>query len=101
MSEKNVARLRRARQTRVKIVELGAVLVCIIPAFIFAQVIDASGEGWRRHRRRKCGRRSHGSNIAASKLWHIAERPETGHRVAFDRSEHRFHGRQGAGQASE
>ena len=45
MSEKNDARLRRARQTRAKIAELGAVRLAVHRSnlHIYAQVIDPSG----------------------------------------------------------
>ncbi|MDP2227891.1 MAG: 50S ribosomal protein L18, partial [Moraxellaceae bacterium] len=45
MNEKKVARLRRARSTRLKIRELGAVRLCVnrTPRHIYAQVIAADG----------------------------------------------------------
>ena len=44
MSAKNLARLRRARQTRAKIAELGAVRLAVHRSnlHIYAQVIDAA-----------------------------------------------------------
>lgn len=46
MNEKKEARLRRAKSTRLKIRELGAVRLCVnrTPRHIYAQVISACGE---------------------------------------------------------
>ena len=103
MSEKNNARLRRARQTRAKIAELGAVRLAVHRSnyHIYAQVIDPSGvkvlasastaEGEMRQALK------HGGNAkAASEVGRrIAEKAkQLGiEKVAFDRSGYRFHGR--------
>jgi large subunit ribosomal protein L18 len=103
MSGKNEARLRRARQTRAKIAELGAVRLAVHRSnfHIYAQVIDASGakvlaaassaEAEVRQMLK------HGGNAksAAEVGKRIAEKArKLGiDKVAFDRSGYRFHGR--------
>ena len=46
MKDKKVARLRRAKRTRLKIRELGEVRLCVhrTPRHIYAQVISAAGD---------------------------------------------------------
>jgi large subunit ribosomal protein L18 len=103
MSGKNEARLRRARQTRAKISELGVVRLAVHRSnfHIYAQVIDASGakvlaaassaEADVRQALK------HGGNArsAAEVGKRIAEKArKLGiEKVAFDRSGYRFHGR--------
>ena len=103
MSHKNEARLRRARQTRSKIAELGAVRLAVHRSnlHIYAQVIDSAGvkvlaaastaEAAVRQALK------HGGNTkAASEVGRrIAEKArQLGiEKVAFDRSGYRFHGR--------
>lgn len=100
-SEKKVARLRRARSTRLKIRDLGAVRLCVnrTPRHIYAQVIAADGatvlaqastldaalrEG------------ATGNTDAAKKVGAlVAERAKAAgvSKVAFDRSGFQYHGR--------
>lgn len=101
MNEKKVTRLRRARSTRLKIRDNGALRLCInrTPRHIYAQITTPSGdvvlvsastvesslrEG------------STGNVLAAKKVGQlIAERAKTAgiSAVAFDRSGFRYHGR--------
>ncbi|MBI3915695.1 MAG: 50S ribosomal protein L18 [Betaproteobacteria bacterium] len=103
MSGKNEARLRRARQTRAKIAELGAVRLAVHRSnfHIYAQVIDASGakvlaaaSSVEAEVRQMV---KHGGNAksAAEVGKRIAEKArKLGiDKVAFDRSGYRFHGR--------
>jgi large subunit ribosomal protein L18 len=101
MNEKKEARLRRARSTRLKIRELGAVRLCVnrTPRHIYAQVIAADGgqvlaqastldEGLRTG--------ATGNADAAAKVGAlVAERAKAAGvtKVAFDRSGFRYHGR--------
>ncbi|MBI2312983.1 MAG: 50S ribosomal protein L18 [Betaproteobacteria bacterium] len=101
--EKNLARLRRARQSRAKIAELKAVRLAVhrSNSHIYAQVIDASGakvlaaastlEADVRNSAPK------GSTVAAAAAVgkRIAEKAkQLGiEQVAFDRSGYRYHGR--------
>jgi large subunit ribosomal protein L18 len=103
MKQKKLARLRRARQTRAKIVELKAVRLTVhrSNSHIYAQVIDASGgkvlasastlEGQVRTEL------PNGGNVkaAAAVGKRIAERARSQgiEAVAFDRSGYRYHGR--------
>jgi large subunit ribosomal protein L18 len=100
-NEKKVARQRRARSTRLKIRELGAVRLCVnrTPRHIYAQVIAADGatvlaqastldaalrEG------------ATGNADAAKKVGTlVAERAKAAgvSKVAFDRSGFQYHGR--------
>lgn len=100
-SEKKVARLRRARSTRLKIRELGAVRLCVnrTPRHIYAQVIAADGatvlaqastldEALRSA--------ATGNAAAAAKVGAlVAERAKAAgvSKVAFDRSGFQYHGR--------
>lgn len=101
MNEKKESRLRRARSTRLKIRELGAVRLCVnrTPRHIYAQVIAADGatvlaqastldtdlrEG------------ATGNADAAKKVGElVAERAKAAGvtKVAFDRSGFKYHGR--------
>jgi large subunit ribosomal protein L18 len=103
MKQKKLARLRRARQTRLKIGELkvNRLTVHRSNSHIYAQVIDASGgrvlaaasslDGELR------GTLSNGGNVKAAALVgkRIAEKArEKGiEAVAFDRSGYKYHGR--------
>jgi large subunit ribosomal protein L18 len=103
MKQKKLARLRRARQTRLKIAELkvNRLTVHRSNSHIYAQVIDASGgkvlvaasslDGDVR------GTLSNGGNVKAATLVgkRIAEKArEKGiESVAFDRSGFKYHGR--------
>ena len=103
MSDKKFSRLRRSRQTRIKIAQLSAVRLTVnrSNSHIYAQVIDATGgkvlasassaeKGVR-------GELKNGGNVKAAavvgKL--IAEKAKQAgvEKVAFDRSGYRFHGR--------
>lgn len=103
MIDKKISRLRRSRQTRIKIAQLRAVRLTVnrSNSHIYAQVIDASGgkvlasassaeKGVR-------GELKNGGNVKAAavvgKL--IAEKAKAAgvETVAFDRSGYRFHGR--------
>ncbi len=103
MIDKNFARLRRARQTRLKIREIGAVRLTVhrTNAHIYAQITSAAGdkvlatastlEKDLRGQIKNGGNRKAaelvGSRIAAKAK---AKGIET---VAFDRSGYRYHGR--------
>lgn len=101
MNEKKIARLRRARRTRIKISELGAVRLVVnrTPRHIYAQVISTSGDQVLASastveadlRGGKTGNVE--AAAAVGKL--IAERAkEKGvESVAFDRSGFKYHGR--------
>jgi len=103
MSGKNVARLRRARQTRAKIAELGAVRLAVHRSnlHIYAQVIDAAAAkvlatASTREAELRQGLKHGGNAKAAAEVGkRIAERArKLGiEKVAFDRSGYRFHGR--------
>lgn len=103
MKDKNFARLRRARQTRLKIRELGATRLTVhrTNLHIYAQVIDGSGS-------RVLASAStvepevrkqlpNGGNIKAAELVgkRIAEKAKQAgiEQVAFDRAGYQFHGR--------
>ena len=103
MSEKNLARLRRARQTRLKIREVGAVRLTVhrTNSHIYAQITSAQGDkviaaassaekdvrGQLKNGGNRKGAELVGQRIAAkAKEKHI----ET---VAFDRAGYRYHGR--------
>ena len=101
MSEKNLARLRRARQTRLKIREVRAVRLTVhrTNAHIYAQVIDdlkgetlASASSMEKDMRAKTG-----ANIAAAKAVGklVAERAAAKgvKDVIFDRGGYLYHGR--------
>jgi large subunit ribosomal protein L18 len=103
MKDKNFARLRRARQTRLKIRELGVTRLTVhrTNLHIYAQVIDATGA-------RVIASAStvepevrkqlpNGGNIKAAELVgkRIAEKAKQAgiEQVAFDRAGYQFHGR--------
>jgi large subunit ribosomal protein L18 len=101
MNEKKEARLRRARSTRLKIRELGAVRLCVnrTPRHIYAQVIAADGsavlaQASTLDEALRTG--STGNADAAAKVGAlVAERAKAAGvtKVAFDRSGFRYHGR--------
>ena len=103
MSDKNVSRLRRARQTRLKIREVGAVRLTVhrTNAHIYAQITSAAGDkvlatasSLEKELRTQL---KTGSNRKAAELigQRIAQKAkEKGiESVAFDRSGYKYHGR--------
>jgi large subunit ribosomal protein L18 len=103
MSAKNQARLRRARQTRLKIREVGAVRLTVhrTNAHIYAQLTSASGDkvlatasSVEKEARAQL---KHGANRKAAELIGqriAAKAKEKGiEKVAFDRAGYRYHGR--------
>lgn len=100
-SEKKEARLRRARSTRLKIRELGAVRLCVnrTPRHIYAQVIAADGatvlaQASTLDASLRSG--ATGNADAAAKVGAlVAERAKAAGvaKVAFDRSGFKYHGR--------
>lgn len=101
MNEKKEARLRRAKSTRLKIRELGAVRLCVnrTPRHIYAQVISACGgkvlaQASTLDANLRDG--ATGNVEAAQKVGLlIAERAKAAGvtKVAFDRSGFQYHGR--------
>jgi large subunit ribosomal protein L18 len=103
MSEKNLARLRRARQTRLKIAEVGAVRLSVYRtnAHIYAQITSPAGDkvlatassldkdlrGELKHGGNKKAAEAVGKRIAAKAKDKGIEA------VAFDRGGYRYHGR--------
>ena len=103
MSEKNIARLRRARQTRLKIREVGAVrlTVHLTNGHIYAQITSPAGDkvlvsasSLEKELRSQI---KNGGNRKAAELigQRIAQKAkEKGiEAVAFDRAGYRYHGR--------
>lgn len=101
MNEKNQARIRRARRSRLKMRELGAVRLCVnrTPRHIYAQVISADGSSVLASAStlEKDLRTSATGNVeAARKIGTlIADRAKAAGitKVAFDRSGYKYHGR--------
>lgn len=101
MNEKKVARLRRAKSTRLKIRELGAVRLCInrTPRHIYAQVISACGGQVLAQASTLDASLRDGKtgNIDAAKKVGllVAERAKSAGvtKVAFDRAGFKYHGR--------
>lgn len=101
MNEKKEARLRRARSTRLKIRELGAVRLCVnrTPRHIYAQVISADGgqvlaQASTLDTDLRAG--ATGNSDAAARVGAlVAARAMAAGvtKVAFDRSGFRYHGR--------
>ena len=103
MSAKNDARLRRARQTRLKIREVGAVRLTVhrTNVHIYAQITSAVGDkvlaSASTAEKEVRGQLKHGANRKAAEL--IGQRiavkaKEQGiEKVAFDRAGYRYHGR--------
>jgi large subunit ribosomal protein L18 len=103
MSEKNLSRLRRARQTRLKIREVGAVRLTVhrTNAHIYAQITSPAGDkviatasSLEKDLR---GQLKHGGNRKAAELvgQRIAQKAKQAgvEQVAFDRAGYRYHGR--------
>ena len=103
MSDKNIARLRRARQTRHKIREVGAVrlLVHRSNTHIYAQITNAAGDKVLATastlEKELRGQVKNGGNLKAAQLVgsRIAVKAkEKGiEKVAFDRAGYKYHGR--------
>jgi len=103
MFDKNPSRLRRARQTRLKIRELGAVRLTVhrTNSHIYAQVTSASGDkvlaSASTIEKEVRGKLKHGGNVKAAEMigQRIAERAKQAgvETVAFDRSGYKYHGR--------
>ena len=103
MSEKNDARLHRARQTRLKIREIGAVRLTVhrTNLHIYAQITSASGDkilaSASTTEKEMRGQLKHGANRKAAELVGqriAAKAKEKGiEKVAFDRAGYRYHGR--------
>ena len=103
MVDKNVSRLRRARQTRLKIREVGAVRLTVhrTNSHIYAQITSSAGdkvlaaastaEKDMRTQLKNGGNRKAAEAVGAR----IAERAKQAgiERVAFDRAGYRYHGR--------
>jgi large subunit ribosomal protein L18 len=103
MSKKNLARLRRARQTRLKIREVGAVRLTVhrTNTHIYAQITSPSGdkvlatastvEKDLRGQLKSGGNRK-AAELVGSRI--AAKAKEKGiEQVAFDRAGYRYHGR--------
>jgi large subunit ribosomal protein L18 len=101
MNDKKEARIRRARRSRLKMRELGAVRLCVnrTPRHIYAQVITADGSTVvaAASTVEKALRESATGNVsAAQKVGELiaARAKEAGvTKVAFDRSGFKYHGR--------
>ena len=101
MNEKKEARLRRAKSTRLKIRELGAVRLCVnrTPRHIYAQVISSCGGKVLAQASTLDANLRDGAtgNVEAAKKVGllIAERAKAAGvtKVAFDRSGFQYHGR--------
>ena len=103
MSAKNEARLRRARQTRLKIREVGVVRLTVhrTNTHIYAQLISASGDKVLATassvEKEVRAQLKHGANRKAAELIGqriAAKAKEQGiDKVAFDRAGYRYHGR--------
>jgi large subunit ribosomal protein L18 len=101
--EKKLRRLRRARKTRAKIAELGAIRLCVhrTNMHIYAQLIDSSGSSVLASvsslDKALRDEVKTGSNINAAKIvgQRLAEKAkQLGYeKVSFDRSGFAFHGR--------
>ena len=103
MSKKNLARLRRARQTRLKIREIGAVRLTVhrTNSHIYAQITSSGGDkvlatasSLEKDLRAKL---KNGGNKGAAEAvgQRIAEKAKAAgiEKVAFDRAGYRYHGR--------
>jgi large subunit ribosomal protein L18 len=100
MFDKNQQRLRRARQTRLKIAELAVARLTVhrSNSHIYAQVIDPSGAKILASAStvEKAGKQYGGNVKAAAEVGkRIAERAKKAgvEAVAFDRAGYKFHGR--------
>ena len=103
MSQKNIARIRRARQTRLKIREVGAMRLTVhrTNVHIYAQITSPAGDkvvaSASTLEKDVRGQLKHGGNRKAAELVgsRVAARAkEKGiESVAFDRAGYRYHGR--------
>ena len=103
MSQKNLSRLRRARQTRLKIREVGAVRLTVhrSNAHIYAQITTSAGDrvlaAASSRDKDLIAQLKHGGNRKAAELVGgriAAKAKEKGiEQVAFDRAGYRYHGR--------
>ena len=103
MSDKNIARLRRARQTRLRIREVGAARLTVhrTNGHIYAQITSASGDKVLATastlEKDVRGQLKSGGNRKAAELIGqriAAKAKEKGiDKVAFDRAGYRYHGR--------
>ena len=103
MSDKNIARLRRARQTRLKIREVGAVRLTVhrTNTHIYAQITSPSGDkvlaSASSLEKEVRAQLKSGSNRKAAELigQRIAQKAKAAgiEAVAFDRAGYRYHGR--------
>ena len=103
MIDKNVGRLRRARQTRLRIREAGAVRLCVhrTNVHIYAQITTAGGEkvlaAASSMDKDLRGALKNGGNVKAAEAVgrRIAEKAKQAgiENVAFDRSGYKYHGR--------
>jgi len=103
MSDKNLSRLRRARQTRLKIREIGAMRLSVhrTNVHIYAQITSPSGEkvlasASSVEKELRAGMKNGGNQKAAEAVGRrIAEKAKAAgiDRVAFDRAGYRYHGR--------
>jgi large subunit ribosomal protein L18 len=103
MSAKNLARIRRARQTRLKIREVGAVRLTVhrTNTNIYAQITSPSGDKVLATastvEKEVRGQLKHGGNRKAAEVVGqriAAKAKEKGiDKVAFDRAGYRYHGR--------
>lgn len=101
--DKKIRRLRRARKTRAKFAELGAIRLCVhrTNAHIYAQLIDPSGgrvlTAASTQEREIREQIKTGGNVDAARVigQRIAERAKAMgvERVAFDRAGFAYHGR--------
>ena len=103
MSDKNAARLRRARQTRLRIQEVGAVRLTVhrTNTHIYAQITSPSGDkvlaAASTLEKEVRGQLKHGGNKKAAELvgQRIAQKAKAKgiEAVAFDRAGYKYHGR--------
>jgi large subunit ribosomal protein L18 len=103
MSKKNLSRLRRARQTRLKISEVGAVRLTVYRTntHIYAQITSPSGDKVLATastvEKDVRGQLKSGGNRKAAEVvgQRIAEKAKQAgiEKVAFDRAGYRYHGR--------
>ena len=103
MSDKNLARLRRARQTRIRIRGNGAVRLTVhrTNEHIYAQITTPAGDkvlaSASSLEKEVRGQLKHGGNRKAAEVvgQRIAEKARQAgiERVAFDRAGYRYHGR--------
>jgi large subunit ribosomal protein L18 len=101
--EKKIRRIRRARKTRAKIAELGAIRLSVhrSNSHIYAQIIDATGgkvvASASTVEKDLRAQVKNGGNVEAAKLvgQRIAEKAKQAgvEKVSFDRSGFAFHGR--------